>query len=127
MRESIGDSGRELLVDAAASAQRARGERNGNDDGKMADADWHVRGVAIVGDGFASGFSFGAGFIPDGFAVYGSRRLVLVVRNAFLKKVKLAYVDLIGIMAPERLRRLLARSRTTLQPAARSHGANRRN
>src|SRR5439155_26630282 len=48
LRESIGDSGRELLVDAAASAQRARLERNGNDDGKMADADWHLRGVAIV-------------------------------------------------------------------------------
>jgi len=54
-----------------------------------------------LGNGFASGFSCGAGFIPDGFAVYGSHRLVLVVRNAFLKKVKLAYLELIGIMVPE--------------------------
>ena len=56
MRESIDDSGREFLVDAAASAQRARGKRDGNDDGKMADADWHLRSVAILGDGFAPGF-----------------------------------------------------------------------
>src|SRR6266403_3174058 len=47
LRQSIGDSGRELLVDAAAAAQHACGERNGNDDSKMTDTDWHLRGVAF--------------------------------------------------------------------------------
>src|SRR6266481_4151961 len=65
LRKSIGDSGREPLVDAAASSQRACGERNGNDDGKMADADWHLRGVAIGRRWIASGLTGCVRLPPD--------------------------------------------------------------
>ena len=61
----VGNSGREPLVDAAASSQRACGERDGHDDGKMAHADWHVRGVAIGRRWIASGLTGCVRLPPD--------------------------------------------------------------
>ena len=95
LRESIGDSGREPLVDAAASAERARGKRNGNDSCEMADADGHVRKRPN----------------REAMDLYRADRLrsissrwigVVAMPSLLLKKVKLAYLGELGIWIPHR-------------------------
>jgi hypothetical protein len=90
LRESIGDSGREPLVDAAASAERARGKHNGNDSGEMADADGHVRKRRNreAMDWHRA----------DRLRSISSRWIgVVAMPSLLLKKVKLAYPGELGI------------------------------